>query len=60
MINEYNILVEKPEGKSQLGRPGRRCQDVRTELREADWIHLAQYRNQWRATVNTIMNLGIP
>jgi hypothetical protein len=23
------------------------------------WIHLAQYRDQWRALVNTIMNLRV-
>jgi hypothetical protein len=23
-----------------------------------DWIYLAQDRNQWRALVNTVMNLG--
>jgi hypothetical protein len=25
-----------------------------------DWIYLAQDRDQWRALVNTIMNLWIP
>jgi hypothetical protein len=25
-----------------------------------DWIDLAQDRNQWRALVNTIMNLRVP
>jgi hypothetical protein len=24
-----------------------------------DWIHLAQDRDQWRAVVNTVMNLRI-
>jgi hypothetical protein len=24
-----------------------------------DWIHLAQDRDQWRAPVNTVMNLGV-
>jgi hypothetical protein len=25
-----------------------------------DWIDLAQDRKQWRALVNTVMNLGVP
>jgi hypothetical protein len=25
-----------------------------------DWIHLAQYRDKWRALVNTVMNIRIP
>jgi hypothetical protein len=25
-----------------------------------DWIALVQDRDQWRALVNTIMNLGVP
>jgi hypothetical protein len=25
-----------------------------------DWIRLAQDRSQWRAVVNTVMNLGVP
>jgi hypothetical protein len=36
--------------------------DVRTESREkwwegADWMHLVQDRDQWRALVNTAMSL---
>ena len=31
----YGVLVEKPEGKRQLGRPRRRCVDnIRMDLQE--------------------------
>jgi hypothetical protein len=35
------------------------------DLRESgldvmDWIALARDRDQWRALVNTVMNLGVP
>jgi len=41
----------------------RRWEDnIRMDLTETggeveDWIHLAQNRDQWRALVNTVMNL---
>jgi hypothetical protein len=62
----YRILVGKPEGKRPLGRPTRRWEDnIRMDLREIgrggmDWIDLAQNRDQWRALVNTVMNLRVP
>jgi hypothetical protein len=38
MINAYNTLVGKPEGKRPLRRPGRRWEDnIRMDLREIDW-----------------------
>jgi hypothetical protein len=62
----YKILVGNPEGKSPLGRPKRKWQDhIMMDLREVawqvvDWIYLAQNREQWRALLNTVMNLRIP
>jgi hypothetical protein len=60
------ILVRKQEGKRPLGRPRRMWVDnIYMDLREIgwdgmDWIHLARDRDQWRALVNTVMNLRIP
>jgi hypothetical protein len=62
----YNILVGKPEGRRQLGRPRRRREDnIKMDLgeiafRDVDWIYLAQDRDRWRALVNTVMNLQVP
>jgi hypothetical protein len=36
--NLYKVLMGKPEGKRQLGRPRRRWEDViRMDLREIGW-----------------------
>jgi hypothetical protein len=57
--------VGKPEGKRPLGRPRHGWKDnIKIDLREAkldgmDWINLAEDVNQWRALVNTIMNLRV-
>jgi hypothetical protein len=64
--NAYKVLVGKPEGKRPVGRPRRRWEDnIKMDLREIgwsgmDWIDLAQDRDQWRAFVNTVMNLRVP
>jgi hypothetical protein len=64
--NPYRILVQKPEGKRQLGRPRCRWLDnIKIDLREIgwgsmDWIDMAQDRDQWRDLVNMIMNLWVP
>jgi hypothetical protein len=64
--NAYRILVGKPEGRRPLGRPKRRWVDYsKMDLREIGWegvdgVDLAQERDQWRALVNTVMNLRVP
>jgi hypothetical protein len=54
----YKVLVGKPEGKRQLGRPRRRWEDgIRMDLREIGlgvWIGF-----DWRAVVSEVMNLRV-
>jgi hypothetical protein len=63
--NAYRILVGKPEGRRPLGRPRRRkVHNIKIDLREiewdgVDWVDLDQDRDQWRALVNTVMNLRV-
>jgi hypothetical protein len=63
--NVYRLLVGKPEGKRQLGRPRRRwIANIKMDLLEiglnvVDWTGLAQDRYRWRALVNSVMNLRI-
>jgi hypothetical protein len=64
--NAYRILLGKPAGKRPLGRPRRGWMDnIKMDLRETgwdgrDWIELSLDRDQWRALVNTMMNLLVP
>jgi hypothetical protein len=57
--------VGKPEGKRPLARPKRRWVDnIKMDLREikwdgVDWIDVVQDREQWRALVNTVLNLRV-
>jgi hypothetical protein len=59
-------LVGKPEGKRPLRRPrGRWMNNNKMNLRGLGWggmdsIDLAENRGQWRALVNTVINLRVP
>jgi hypothetical protein len=58
--------VGKPELKKRLGKPKCRLLDnIKIDLRDIgwgglDWIFLDQDRGQWRALMNTVMNLRVP
>ena len=62
----YRILVGRPDGKSQLGRPKRRREyNIKMNFQEVgcgtmDWLELAQDRDRWRALVDEIRNLWVP
>ena len=63
--NAYRDLVGIPEGKYPLGRPRRRWEDIKMDLREMgcdarDWIALAEDRDQFRAYVRAVMNSRFP
>jgi hypothetical protein len=64
--NACRILVGKPEGKRPLRRPRCRWVDnIKINLGDIGWdgmywINLTQNREQWRALVNTVMNLQAP
>jgi hypothetical protein len=59
-------LIVKLEGKRPLGKRRFRWEkNVKINLREMrlgsmDWIDLVQDSDQWRALVNTVMNLRFP
>jgi hypothetical protein len=58
--------VGKREEKRPLATPRRRWVDnIKMDLREIkwggmEWTDLAQNKDQWRALINTVMNLRVP
>ena len=62
----HRVLMGKPEGKRQLGRPRRRWENnIKMDLQEVgggceDWMELAQDRDRWRALVSSVMNIRVP
>jgi hypothetical protein len=62
-INVYTVLVGKPAGKRQLGRPTLRREEViKVNLQEIgwevmDWINLAYNRDRWWAVLNIIVDI---
>jgi hypothetical protein len=66
--NAYRRLVGKPERERLQGGPKRRWVNntsIKMDFRGTgwdgmDWIDLTQDSDQWRALVNTVLNLRIP
>jgi hypothetical protein len=62
----FRVLVERPEGGRQIGRPGHRWGDtIKMDLKEVgwggmDWIAAAQDRDRWCVLVNTVMGFRVP
>jgi hypothetical protein len=65
-MNACRILVGKSKEKRPLRRPRCRWMDnIKIDLRKIgfdgmDWIDVALDRDQWRALVDTTMNLRVP
>jgi hypothetical protein len=60
------VIMGKAEGKRPLGRSRLMWADnIKMDLREIEWdgvhwIDMARDRDQWRALVNTVLNLQVP
>jgi hypothetical protein len=60
------VLVDRPEGKGLLVRPGHMWKEnIKMDIQELetagmDWIDQAQDRDRWQVLVNVVLNLGVP
>jgi hypothetical protein len=66
MRNLYSISVDKTELRRRRRRTrSRREYNIRRDLREIGWkgvneMRLARDTNQWRALIDTVINLQVP
>jgi hypothetical protein len=58
--NAYRILVGKPEGETPLIDGWTILKWILERWNGVEWIDMAQDREQWRALVNTVLNLRVP
>jgi hypothetical protein len=64
--NAYKIFVGNLKGRRLFRSCGYRQEDdIKVDLwgnrvTGLNWIHLSQYRDEWWALVNMIMNLQVP
>jgi len=62
----HRVLVGKPEGNRQLGRPRRRWEhNIKMDLQEVgggrgDWMELPENRDRWRALLGTVRDFRVP
>jgi hypothetical protein len=57
--------VRNPEGKRPAGTPRHKEDKIKVDLRETgwgsmNWIDLIYDNDQWRALVNTVVNIRVP